>query len=334
MKGAIYQGVGDVKVVDLPDPKPGPKDIVVKVVASGICGTDNTEYNVANTGAVLPGHEFGHEFSGIVVDIGSEVRDIREGMHVTVKPLTATRVGRRNACMIGGFSQYVLVEDAAVGYNVYPLPEVMSFENGALVEPISVGMHGVNLAKPQQKDRALILGAGPIGLGALAGMKALGIESVVVSDPSEFRLQKAKELGASAVHNPRTTPLQDFLQQAYPDPMAALGIVDVVIDGAGVAVALESAVNVTRAGARISIIALHKVPIAIHPLTIMMKSLVIKGSMGYVDEFDQVIEFMASGKADLNPIITHRYPLNEIDTALKMAARVDESIKIMIDMSV
>jgi hypothetical protein len=161
----------------------------LKVIASGICGTDSTEYNVKNTGAVLPGHQFGHEFAGTVAEVGSEITGMSVGMRVTVKPLTATRAGRRNSCMVGGFSEYMLVENAAVGYNIYPLPEELSLEEGALVEPFSVGMHGVNLAKPQPKECALILGAGPIGLSALAGMKALGVESVVVSDLSEFRLQ-------------------------------------------------------------------------------------------------------------------------------------------------
>jgi L-iditol 2-dehydrogenase len=161
----------------------------------------------------------------------------------------------------------------------------LSFEAGALVEPFSVGMHGVNLAKPQPKECALILGAGPIGLSALAGMKALGVESVVVSDLSEFRLQKAKALGASAVHNPKAASLHDFLQELYGDQSAAYGMIDVVIDSAGAGSALEAAVHVT------------------------------------------------SGKANLVPIITHRYRLEEIDTALQMAGSVGEVGKVMIDMT-
>src|SRR5215212_1987987 len=137
MKGTIYHGVGHVQLIDLPEPTPTANDVVVKVIASGICGTDSTEYNVKNTGAVLPGHQFGHEFAGTVADVGSDVTGIRVGMRVTVKPLTATRAGRRNSCMVGGFSEYMLVEDAAVGYNIYPLPQELSFEDGALVEPFS-----------------------------------------------------------------------------------------------------------------------------------------------------------------------------------------------------
>ena len=333
MKAAIYQGVGNVQVVDLPDPKPGPKDVVIKVISSGICGTDVAEYNVVNSGAVELGHQFGHEFAGTVAEVGSEVTGISTGMRVTVNPMTATRIGRRNACMIGGFSQYVLVEDAAIDYNVYALPDHLTFEDGALVEPASVGMHGVNTARPKQDDQVLILGAGPIGLSALAGMKALGVKNVIVSDISEFRLEKAKALGADAVHNPKEVDLVDFLEKVYPDQMGVMGYLDVVVDAAGVGSALEDVIYLSKGGARISIVALHKSAISLEPMFFIYKNLEMKGSVGYPTEFPQVIEFMASGKVDFKPTITHRFPLAEINTALKMTTKQDETIKVLIDMS-
>lgn len=333
MKAAIYQGVGNVQVVDLPDPKPGPKDVVIKVISSGICGTDVAEYNVVNSGAVELGHQFGHEFAGTVAEVGSEVTGISTGMRVTANPMTATRIGRRNACMIGGFSQYVLVEDAAIGYNVYPLPDHLTFEDGALVEPASVGMHGVNTAQPKPDDQVLILGAGPIGLSALAGMKALGVKNVIVSDISDFRLEKARALGALAVHNPKEIDLVDFLEKVYPDQMGVMGYLDVVVDAAGVGSALEDVILLTKGGARISIVALHKASISLEPMFFIYKDLQMKGSVGYPTEFPQVIDFMASGKVDLKPTITHRFPLSEINTALKTTTKTDAGIKVLIDMT-
>jgi len=332
MKAAVYEGVGQVRIVDLPVPKPGPNDVLVKVVAASICGTDLSEYHLTNSGAIQPGSEFGHEFAGKVVETGSEVTGISEGMRVTVNPMTATSGGMMNACMVGGFSQYVLVEDAAVGYNIYPLPERLSYDDGALTEPFSVGMGGVNTAETQTTDRALILGAGPIGMGALAGMKALGVENVVVSDISEFRLQKARELGADAVHNPRKVPLEEFLKEWYGESSSDWGLVDVVVDAAGSKPALESALDVVRYGARVSVVALHKVPISFHPMIFFTKNLAFRGSVGYTREFEQVLGFMASGKADLKPIVTHRFPLDEIESALRTATKTDEAIKMLIDM--
>jgi len=332
VKAAVYQGVGDVKVVDLPDPEPGPKDVIVKVVRASICGTDLAEYHLTNSGAIQPGCEFGHEFAGKIVQVGSEVTGISEGMRVTVNPMTATSGGMMMACMVGGFSEYMKVEEAAIGYNIYPLPDGLTYDDGSLTEPFSVGMGGVNTVEPQTTDRALILGAGPVGMGALAGMKALGIEDVVVSDISEFRLQKAKQLGANAVHNPMKIPLKDFLGEWYGEPDTGWGLVDVVVDAAGARAALESALDVVRYGARVSVVALHKAPITFYPIFFITKSLAFRGSVGYDKEFDQVLGFMASGKADLKPTITHRFPLEEIETALNTAHKTEEALKVLIEM--
>jgi threonine dehydrogenase-like Zn-dependent dehydrogenase len=333
MKAAIYQGVGNIQLVDLPEPKPGPKDVIIKVVSSGICGTDIAEYHVSNSGAVELGHQFGHEFSGTVAEVGGEVTGISTGMRVTVNPMTATRIGRRNSCMIGGFSQYMLVEDAAINYNVYPLPENLTFEDGALVEPTSVGMHGVNTARPEKDDLALVIGAGPIGLSAVAGMKALGIKNVVVSDISDFRLEKAKRLGADVLHNPKEIDLVDYMEEIYPDLNPVMGYFDIVVDAAGVGPALEDVVLLTKSGARISIVALHKKAIELEPMFFIYKNLEMKGSVGYPTEFPQVIDFMASGKIDMKPTVTHRFPLSEIDSAFKVTTKPDEAIKVLIDMT-
>lgn len=333
MKAAVYYGVGDVRIEELPEPQPGAKDIVVKVEFAGICGTDITEYNVKNVGAILPGRRFGHESSGTVYRVGAQVSGIPVGTRVTVEPILASHGGRRESCMLGGFSQYVLVEDAEIGRNVYPLLEGVSFLDGALVEPFSVGMHGVNTVAPRPGDRALVLGAGAIGLSALAGLKALGVEEAVVSDVSEFRLRKALELGAAAVHNPKTEPMRSFMTRRYGERSSIAGMIDVVVDGAGVGSALLDAIDVADRDARIGIIALHKAPVGINPYIIMSKTLTIKGSMGYVNEFSQVLGFRAMGKANLRPIVTQTFPLSEINTALRTAAKVDEAIKVVVSMA-
>lgn len=332
MKAAIYQGVGKVEIVDMPEPEPGPKDVIVKVIRSGLCGSDIAEYFLTNSGAIQPGCQFGHEFAGKVVQMGSEVTGIPEGLRVTVQPMRATGEGIIGAMMVGGFSEYMKVEEAELGYNLYPLPDCLTYDDGALTEPFSVGMGGVNTSNVQTTDRALILGAGPVGLGALAGMKALGVENVVVSDLSEFRLQKAKHLGADALHNPKETPLEDFLLKWYGERSNSWGLVDVVIDAAGAKPALESALDVTRYQSRVIVVALHKKPVSFNPIIFITKELTFKGSIGYDKEFEQVLGFMETGKADLKPTITHRFPLSEIETALHTATRQDEALKVLIEM--
>ena len=179
----------------------------------------------------------------------------------------------------------------------------------------------------------MILGAGPIGLGAIAGMKALGIKNVIVSDISDFRLAKAKLLGADALHNPKETDLVDFMGEAYPDLVPVMGYFDVVIDAAGNGPALEDVILIAKGGSRISIVALHKHAIELEPMFFIYKNLEMKGSVGYPTEFPQVIDFMASGKFDLKPTVTHRFPLSEINAALKITTKQDEAIKVLIDMT-
>jgi threonine dehydrogenase-like Zn-dependent dehydrogenase len=246
--------------------------------------------------------------------------------------MRATGEGIIGAMMVGGFSEYMKVEEAELGYNLFALPDSLTYDDGALTEPFAVGMGGVNTSNVQPTDRALILGAGPVGLGALAGMKALGVESVVVSDLSEFRLQKAKALGADAIHNPKETPLEDFLLKLYGERVNSWGLVDVIIDAAGAKPALESALDVTRYQSRVIVVALHKKPVCFNPIIFITKELTFKGSIGYDTEFEQVLGFMASGKADLKPTITHRFPLSEIETALHTATKQDEALKVLIEM--
>ena len=332
MKAAIYQGVGNVEIVELPEPEPGPKDVIVKVIRSGICGSDIAEYFLTSSGAIGEGSQFGHEFAGKVVRVGSEVTGIPEGLRVTVQPMRATGEGIIGAMMVGGFSEYMKVEEAEIGYNLYPLADCLSYDDGALTEPFAVGMGGVNTSNVQPTDRALILGAGPVGLGALAGMKALGVENVIVSDLSDLRLQKAKQLGADAVHNPKETPLEEFLLKQYGERVNSWGLVDVIIDAAGAKPALESALDVTRYQSRVIVVALHKKPVSFNPIIFITKELTFKGSIGYDGEFDQVLGFMKEGKADLKPTISHRFPLSEIKQALLTANKQDEAVKVMIEM--
>ena len=329
MKCAIYYGIKNVKVEDRPEPIAGPKDVIVKVQVSCICGTDITEYHIKNLGALQPGREFGHELSGVIVYTGSEVRDMNEGTRVTVNPLLANHGGRRESCMLGSFSQYILVQDAKLNHNVFELPQDLSFEAGALVEPFSVAMHGVNATQLSPNDRLLILGAGPIGQGALAGAKALGVKNITLSDISSFRLQKALEQGASAVHNPAKENLCAFLnKRKEQDPNAGF---DAIIDAAGVGHALLDGIHNISANGKISVIALHKIPIELNPMIIMSKALTIRGSMGYDSEFSQVLDFMKNGLADIQPIITHRFPLNEIQWGIEKAASINEAVKVAIE---
>lgn len=338
MKAAVYYGPRDIRIEELPIPEAGPRDVVVKVVSSGICGSDIHAYvEDGPSYGVMPGREFGHEFSAVVCQVGKEVEGIHEGMRVAINPLCVHPDGILVSAMAGGFSEYVRIHNAKIGHNLYNLPEAVSFDEGAIVEPLSVGMHSVNSGQAKPDDRVVIYGAGPIGLSALAGLKALGVKDVIVSDIVDFRLDKAKEMGASQVFNPQKDGnLAEFLKNYHGEvrtDMFACPGTDLYIDAAAVGQILIDTMNfIAKPMSRICIVAIYRIPVTIDPLIIMAKELLIRGSCAYDNEYDQVIGFMKDDKANPKTIITHIFPLSEISEAFETATRADEAIKVLVHM--
>ncbi|MBR3689837.1 MAG: alcohol dehydrogenase catalytic domain-containing protein, partial [Eggerthellaceae bacterium] len=176
-------------IVERPDPVAGPDQVVVKVERAGICGSDVTAWIHDGTiVGVFPDMEWGHEFAGVVEQVGSEVEGISVGDRVWVNPLLAKELGLMMADMCGAFSEKVLVEKAKLNYNLYLLPDSIPMEHAALIEPFCVGTHGKNRAKCKPGDHVVIYGAGPIGLCALSGLVGQGVENVVVLEQREERL--------------------------------------------------------------------------------------------------------------------------------------------------
>ncbi|WP_238327409.1 zinc-dependent alcohol dehydrogenase [Paenibacillus gorillae] len=200
MKAGIYYGQNDVRVEELSMPAIGPKDVLIRNLRGGICGTD---INIVKSGGdmgIRPGKEFGHELFGEVVEVGAEVATISIGMRVGVNPITATRAGKFFSLEVGGFSQYVRIEDAELDYNLYLFSDEVTPEEAALMEPMSVGFHGAFAANPKPGEHIVVLGAGPIGLSAAAGLIGENISDVVVVDIDDWRLAKAAQLGAKTIN--------------------------------------------------------------------------------------------------------------------------------------
>ena len=162
-QAGIYKAANTVTVESQPIPEIGPKDVLLRNLRGGICGTDINIVKYGTERGIRFNKEFGHEFAGIIEAKGAEVTDLEIGMFVAVNPETAKLAGRRYSLEAGGFSQYVLIEEAKCNYNLFPLNENVTPEEGALVEPMSVGCHGAFSVKPQVNENIVILGAGPIG---------------------------------------------------------------------------------------------------------------------------------------------------------------------------
>ncbi|WP_235533264.1 zinc-dependent alcohol dehydrogenase [Paenibacillus sp. Leaf72] len=338
MKAAIYSGKNDIRVEEKAIPVVGPKDVLVRNLRGGICGTD---INIVKVGAgnmgITLGSEFGHEMVGDVVEIGSEVSSqIEMGMRVGINPITAKKVGRRKSLECSGFSQYVLIEEAELNYNLYEIDKSVPVEVASLIEPMSVGRHGAFSANPQPEDRIVVMGGGPIGLLAAASLIAEGMKHVCVADIDEWRLSKAAGLGALTVNTAETT-LEEGLAGHF-GTVNVYGVevpnVDVFIDAAGAPVLFEAIMKIVKPKARISIIAVYKTDVPISLQQVMSKEVQLKGSSGYTHEdFSKVVQHLSSFKNELSTLITQVYKLDDIQEAFTKAIEAKGTVKVVVDLT-
>ncbi len=331
MKQVNIHGPGDVKIDDVPEPEPGPRDAIVKVAACGICGSD-VGYIAAGglmgpTGQPMP---IGHEFAGTVEAIGSEVTGVEVGARVVVNPISGENtIG--NGADQGAFAPRVLVPNAADGHSIHPIPDSLPMDVAALAEPLSVGLQAVDQTKPQPGERAVVFGAGPIGLAAVAGLRFRGVEDIVSIDLSAGRLEIARKLGARATLDPSRGDVYEALRElhgtvpVYGAPMVGS---DIFIEASGAGVVIEQAIANAKPDARISIVALHRNPVSVNFMIVMMKQLQIVGSMGYPEDWSDALELLQG--TDLSPMITHRFVLDDFHEALDIARQPDAGAKVMI----
>lgn len=321
-KQAMAAGTDDI-------PQAGPQDVVIRVAVCGICGTDLAFYRhgSAPSGAIL-----GHEFSGRIVALGTDVAGLAVGDRVVVNPMfNGLGLGQ----VAGAFAQYIRISDARIGHNIFHLPASISDELGALIEPFAVGLHAVNKAAVTPADRTVIFGAGTIGLCVLAALRARGVADILVVDLSERRLALARQMGASATHNPATSSAPAFVGSHYgsealryaEEPVA---LATVAFDCAGAGPALRDAMHSLAPHGRLLIVADphgHSLP---NLRFVMLRELHVMGALAYETEFPEVIDFLDKRTVDLSPLVTHRYPLGAIDEAFRMQMNPDEAVKVLV----
>ena len=299
----VIHDVNEVAVDQVTAPAAGDDDVVIKVEQCGICGSD-LGY-IAMGGLLGPGvpMRLGHELSGTVVEAGANVQHVAPGDRVVMNPEgNGNRIG--NSGSEGGFTPLLLVRGAAHDkQTVLKLPDALSFEQGAMVEPLSVSMHGVHQGQVTAEDRIVIFGAGPIGLGVVLVAQYYGVKDIVVVDLSEHRLEIARQLGATTF-KADSGDLASYLIDQYGSsevmgtPMPA---VDVYFEATGVGGVFQQIVGMAQMGARVVVVGVHKAPVEFDLVNLLIRELRISGSMAYPSEFPQVIEMLASGKVDPSP---------------------------------
>ncbi|MFA9378293.1 MAG: zinc-binding dehydrogenase [Lachnotalea sp.] len=338
MKTAIYYGPKDVRIEERPNPIAGPKDVVVKIKKAGICGSDITAwlYDGKYVG-VFPNSEFGHEMVGVVDSIGSEIKEIKVGDRVFVNPTCAKRKGLYVTDMAGAFSEYVCIEDAKYEYNLFMLPDNVSYDEAVVMEPFCVGTHGKNVPGVKAGNNVVIYGAGTIGLCSLNALIGQGVKKPVIVDINDNRLALAKEMGATPFNPNTMKPMKEFLSEHFgtvPNPLGVLmPNVDIFVDCAGVPTIPDEFITLAKRGAKLSIVAVYKQPIEVAFSKIMGSEAVIMGSNGYtVEDIHEVIDNIAGNKTHINKIITHYFPQEKIVEAFQTASDPSTgALKVVID---
>jgi len=189
--------------------------VLVKVAAAGICGSNLTYVKVGGVGApMIEPIGLGHELSGRIHRVGDNVRDLQPGTRVIVNPMgNGNAIG--NGMVDGAFAPLLRVCNATLGDSIHPIPDHLSFENAALAEPLSVVLHAVNRAEVDEQSKAVVFGAGPIGLSIVLWLHRKGLKNIVVVDMSDQRLERAKALGADVTINPSRDNLSDTMGAAH-----------------------------------------------------------------------------------------------------------------------
>ena len=326
MKYARIYGPRDLRVEDVPIPSIGPDDVLIRVRVSGICGSDIHRYLGDRFGLRMAPYPLnsGHEYCGDVTDVGKSVKRFRVGDRVTLG-VSWARDGN------GAFAEYIRMpraDESARPLAVMKVPETVSYEEAAQIEPLTVGVNAINGAKPKAGDKVLIFGAGPIGLSVLLCCQGEGIKDAVVSEVSPVRLKVAKELGATVID-----PTKESLEDRVKVLTKGEGV-DVAFECAGATVTTQQALAFTRREGKIVMVAHYSKSTPIDPEEIVSRNLIVYGLMGSTsyckDPGKEALRLILEGKAKLKPLVSHEFPIEKSKEAFETAANPNISVKVLI----
>ncbi len=333
MKVAVVSGPGRTDVVDAPRPRLGPADVLVKMRACGICGSDALYISLGGLPPRQGRMPLGHEPAGEVVEVGGDVTGISVGDHVVINPMAAPSGIIGNGGATGGLADFLLIEQAVRGKSLEVVPEHIPFPVAALNEPMAVARHGVNQAGPNPSDKVVVFGAGPIGLGATIGFKSVGVQHVVVVDLIASRLEKALRVGADAVINSadediaqRLIELHGTGESMFPGKAAT----DIYLDAAGAPAVITTALTAAKRGAKVVVVALHKEPVPVDFLNLMSNEVTIVGSMGYPEEIFEVTKDIVANWEKYAVIVSHTFAFDDVAEALRTAATPGAADKVVV----
>ena len=338
MLTAVYYNNHDVRIQEMPIPKIGEEEALLKVMASGICGSDVIEwYRVPKAPIVL-----GHEATGVIDKVGSKVTSLKVGDRVFVShhvPCNQCRYcqrGHHTACHTlhttnyypGGFAQYIRVPKINVDYGIYKLPDDMSFEEGTFIEPLACVSRGQRLAGLQKDDTLLIIGSGISGILHTKLAKFKGVENIVVADINPYRLMLAKKFGADHALDPKEN-LPEKLKDVNGGRLA-----DQVVVCTGATSAALTALDCVENGGTILFFAVPdpsvKLPVPISQF--WRNEITMRTSYGAApNDLEDSMHVLATKRLNVKDMITHRLSLSEAQEGFRLMAEAGQSLKAILE---
>lgn len=343
MRVPVYTGEKTLEFKEKNKPQITSGDVLIKVEVCGICGSDLHAY--ANGIMFPPGTVMGHEFSGVVTEVGESIRGWQQGDRVTVKPWAQCgechwcRIGRYSLCpaametcigarpnVDGAFAEYVRVENPAL--QLYELPLDVTFEQGALVEPLSTSLHAVHQSSFKLGDTVVVMGTGMIGMGVVQFLKLGGAGRIIAVEPSKKKAEKALEIGADIVLDPRIGG--DALKEEAYSLTKGIGA-DIVFDCAGIPDTFQGSLSLCKSGGEIVVVGISEKAFLYNPVELIMKEIEMIGSLGYNNEFTEVIELLSRGMIKTDLFISEVIPLSDIiDKGFNRLTQPSDVIKLLV----
>ncbi len=333
MRAAVLHGTGDVRVEERPVPEAGPGQVVVRVTSVGVCGSDTHYYEHGRIGRFVVDSPLvlGHEAAGEVAAVGPGVTSLRLGQRVSVEPgvpdLTCPQclAGRYNLCpgmrffatppIDGAFAEYVAVHEAFA----HPVPDAVSDDAAALLEPLSVGLWACRKGGVTAGSRVLVTGAGPIGLVSVQAALASGATEVVVSDVNPERLALAREFGATGTVDARTASVTDL-----PRPP------EVLLECSGSPAASAEGIRALDRAGRAVLVGMGGDELPLPLSVVQERELQVTGTFRYAGTWPTAIALVAAGRVDLDRLVTGTYGLDRTADALTAGRTDPRSVKAVV----
>ena len=334
MKAVRVLSPGSYSIDEVPMPTCGPRDVLVKVSACGICGSD---LHFVKWGTLredgLP-MALGHEAAGIVESVGSDVTTVSAGMRVFISPTASDGSTIGAGVHDGAFASHVVIRDAVLGKNLLPLPDGLDLHRAALVEPLAVGLHTVNRGDPDSSTKAVVFGCGPIGLAAILWLSRRNVRHIVAIDIAEERLGYALKMGAHAVINPFKDDVAAILAELHgtAGPIRGKPTVgtDIFYDLAAGPGIIDQITGMAKFRSKLVVGAIYFNPVSINFRELIPREMEITTAGPYEQELHDALADIASiDQAVLDSYITATLPFSQFDEAFELAKQ-PSSAKVMV----